>query len=185
MEKESHPKVFVEPVEKVVETLKLAVVRVGVKGFSQRVRTSQELIEDWVSSKSWVPIAVLRAACEINKEFPDAPPYTKNLSKCIEGVQLRIPPEELELESKPIIAEATEELTSHKGLEQREKPFSSYRILIFSTFLCSIIFILSVIGYIVGRSYGILYAGAGLFIGIILGLGLTIFLIFKLKHFLV
>jgi len=186
MEMESRPNVLVEPSDKVVEALRLAVKRVGVDEFSKKAQISPGLIEDLVDRKTWIPLATLRVACEINKDFPEAPLYTKSIARCIEGVQLRIPPEELKLERKPPIAEAAEVPAPIKEppIKRETKAFPVYRMLIISTALCFMIFGLSFGGYLIGRGYGILYAGAGLFLGIILGLILTVFLIFKLKRFL-
>jgi len=186
MEMESRPNVLVEPSDKVVETLRLAVKRVGIDEFSKKAQISPGLIEDLVNRKAWIPLAALRVACEINKASPDASSYTKSIARCIEGVQLRIPPEELKLERKPPITEVAEVPAHIKQppIKQETKAFPVYRMLIISTALCSMIFGLSFGGYLIGRGYGILYAGAGLFLGIILGLILTVFFIFKLKRFL-
>ena len=186
MEKESRPNVLVEPSDKVVETLRLALKRVGIEEFSRKAQISPRVIEDLVNRKAWIPLAALRIACETNKDFPEAPLYTKSISRCIEGVQLRIPPEELKLERRPPIAKVPEIPTPIKEapIKMETKALPTYRILIISTVLCAMIFILSFGGYLMGRDYGILYAGAGLFLGIILGLILTVFFIFKLKRFL-
>lgn len=186
MEKESRPNVCVEPSDNAVETLRLAVKHVGVDEFSKKAQISPELIEDLVNRKTWIPLVVLKVACEINKDSPEAPLYTKSIARCIEGVQLRIPPEELKLERKPMIKEAAEVPAPIKEapVKLETQAFPAYRMLIISTGLCAMIFILSFGGYLIGKGYGILYAGAGLFLGIILGLILTVFLIFKLKRFL-
>lgn len=187
MKNESRHNVFVEPSDKVVETLRLAVKRVGTDEFSKKAQISPRILEDLLNRKGWVPLAVLRVACDLNRDSPEAPPYTRSVARCIEGVQLRIPPEELKLEKKPPLKKTTEISASVKEAptKREAEAFPAYRILLISTAMCALIFLLSFGGYLIGERCGMLYAGVGLFLGIILGLVVTVVLLLKLKRFLV
>jgi len=89
--------------------------------FAHRTGSSCELIEKWVNGSEWVPLDVIREVCEINRNLPEAPSYSKNLSECTSGTRFRITArEEIEKPTEPVGAEAApaKAETLAKGFEK-------------------------------------------------------------------
>lgn len=82
--------ILIAPTSKVVETLRSAVLAVGLDEFLERAGVSGDVLERWLNGKEWVPVSVVREACEINRKHPEAPSYTKVLSECTSDAQFRI-----------------------------------------------------------------------------------------------
>jgi len=105
--KKEASRVLIEPSGRVVEALRLAIVEVGLDELVRRTGSSSELMEKWVNGSEWVPIGVIKEVCEINRNIPDAPSYSKVLSECTSGAQFRITArEEIEKPTAPVGAEA-------------------------------------------------------------------------------
>jgi hypothetical protein len=81
---------LIEPTSRIVETLRLAVLDVGMDKFLSRTGSSPSLLEKWINGEKWVPLDVVKEACEINRSREDAPSYSKILSECTAGAQFRI-----------------------------------------------------------------------------------------------
>jgi hypothetical protein len=58
--------------------------------FLSRTGSSPSLLEKWINGEKWVPLDVVKEACEINRSREDAPSYSKILSECTAGAQFRI-----------------------------------------------------------------------------------------------
>jgi len=112
-------KVLIEPSSRVVETLRLAIAEVGLDELVRRTGSSSGLMEKWVNGSEWVPLDVIKEVCEINRNLPEAPSYSKNLSECTSGTRFRITARE-EVE-KPIAPVETE-VTPPKAETFAEKP---------------------------------------------------------------
>lgn len=82
--------ILIEPTIKVVETVRSAVLDMGLDEFLRRTGASRRIVERWINGEEWVPVSVVKEACEINRKHPDAPSYSKILSECTSGAQLRI-----------------------------------------------------------------------------------------------
>jgi hypothetical protein len=186
MEKRS--KVLIEPQQKVLETLQLAVRQVGLEAFSKRVEVNEEQLKRMLVGEQWIPMYTIREACEINK-YTGGPTYTKSVSSCIEGTLMKMeggePTERRETavtveEIKPKETEKAEKTAIDKEKYAREEAAIN-RILLLSTGLSAVIFVLGVVGYWIGKNYGPFYAGVGLFSGIIVSFIIILLIIFKLK----
>jgi len=98
--------VLIEPSSRVVETLRLAMAGVGLDELVRRTGSSSELMEKWVNGSEWVPLDVIKEVCEMNRNLPEAPSYSKNLSECTLGTKFRITArEEVEKSAAPVEAE--------------------------------------------------------------------------------
>jgi len=99
-------KVLIEPSGRVVETLRLAMAEVGLDELVRRTGSSSELMEKWVNGSEWVPLDVIKEVCEVNRNLPEAPSYSRNLSECTSGTRFRITArEEVEKPATPVEAE--------------------------------------------------------------------------------
>lgn len=106
MARKEASKVLIEPSGKVVETLRLAMAEVGLDELVRRTGSSSELMEKWVNGSEWVPLDVIKEVCEVNRNLPEAPSYSKNLSECTSGTRFRITArEEVEKPATPVEAE--------------------------------------------------------------------------------
>ncbi|HYB92682.1 MAG TPA: hypothetical protein VED00_00845 [archaeon] len=184
MEKRS--RVLIEPQQKVLETLQLAVRQVGLETFSKRVDVDEEHLNKMLVGEQWIPMYMVREACEINK-YAGGPPYTRYVSSCIEGTLMRMEGVEFNegaetaanvKEIKPKETKKVEKIALDKEKYAREEA-SVNRMLIISACLPVIIFVLAIMGYLIGKNYGQFYAGVGLFAGIIISLIVILLTIFK------
>jgi len=99
-------KVLIEPSSRVVEALRLAMAEVGLDELVRRTGSSSGLMEKWVNGSEWVPLDVIKEVCEINRNLPEAPSYSKNLSECTSGTRFRITArEEVEKPTAPVETE--------------------------------------------------------------------------------
>jgi len=95
---------------------------VGLSGLLRHHDHSLDLLEKWINGQEWIPLDVVKEACEINRRNPQAPSYSKVLSECTSGAHFRIFGEK-EIEKAGPSAE--EEVTPPENkipLEVREKP---------------------------------------------------------------
>ena len=83
-------KILIEPSSRVIETLRLAMLDVGLDELIRRTGASPDLLEKWINGVEWVPLGAVKEACEINRNRQDAPSYSKALSECTAGAQFRI-----------------------------------------------------------------------------------------------
>lgn len=83
-------KILIEPKNRIVETLRLAMLDVGVDELIRRTGTTADLLEKWINGKEWVPLDVVKEACEINRSRQDVPSHFKVLSECTSGAQFRM-----------------------------------------------------------------------------------------------
>lgn len=83
-------KILIEPSSKVIETLRLALLDVGLDELVRRTSASPDLLEKWVNGVEWVPLGAVKEACEINRNRQNAPSYSQALSECTAGAQFRI-----------------------------------------------------------------------------------------------
>lgn len=127
MNKKERPKVLIEPSSRVVETLRVALLEVGLDELARRTGSSPELMEKWVNGIEWVPLDVIKEVCEINRNLPDAPSYSKVLSECTSGAQFRITARE-EVE-KPAVRVGVEVAPpkAERSAERVEKPCTATR----------------------------------------------------------
>jgi len=82
--------VVIEPRARIIETLKLAVKEIGLEEFARYTRRDRMVVERWLRGEEWIPLRVLRAACDINSRNPDAPVYSKVLFECIANVPFKV-----------------------------------------------------------------------------------------------
>jgi len=72
----------------------------------RRTGSSSQLMEKWANGSEWVPLDVIKEVCEINRNLPEAPSYSKNLSECTSGTRFRITArEEVEKPATPVRTE--------------------------------------------------------------------------------
>jgi len=185
MEKRS--RVLIEPQQKVLESLQLAVRQVGLEAFSKRVEVDEEQLKRMLCGEQWIPMHTIREACEINK-YASGPAYTRSVSSCIEGTLMKMetaePTERKEMaftveEIKPKETEKVEKTAVDQEKRAREEAVN--RVLLLGTGLSTLIFVLPVVGYLIGKNYGEFYAGVGLFSGIIVSFIIILLMISKLK----
>ena len=99
-------KILIEPSDKVVETLRLAVLDVGLDELIRRTGSSPDLVEKWINGEDWVPLDAVKEACAINRDRQDAPSHSKILSECTAGAKFRITArEEVEKPAAPVVGE--------------------------------------------------------------------------------
>ena len=82
--------VVIQPSDRVIETLRLAMAEAGVEELLERTRAPSELLMEWASGEKWVPIDVVREACDINGRNPKAPSHSRILSECTAGASFKI-----------------------------------------------------------------------------------------------
>ena len=56
--------ILIEPTDRVVETVRSAVLDVGLDEFLKRTGTDRGLLERWINGQEWVPVAIVKEACE-------------------------------------------------------------------------------------------------------------------------
>jgi hypothetical protein len=83
-------RVVVEPNDKILRTLKLAIAEIGLDKFLQRTNTSPEMLEKWINGKEWVPLHIVKESCDINRKNPNAPSYSKILFECTAGASFKV-----------------------------------------------------------------------------------------------
>lgn len=83
-------KIVIDPSDRVVEALRLAVVKVGVEELLKRTNVPHKLLEKWINGEERVPLNVVIEACEINRNNQEAPSYSKILSECTTGASFGI-----------------------------------------------------------------------------------------------
>jgi len=99
-------KIIIEPSDRVVEALRLAVAEVGVDELLRRTSAPHELLEKWINGEERVPLNVVMEACDINRNNPEAPSYSKILSECTTGASFEIVVEqEIEKPEAPVVKE--------------------------------------------------------------------------------
>jgi len=186
--RKEHSKVLIEPQQKVLETLHLSVRQIGLEAFSKKVEINEEQLKRILCGEQWIPVHIIREACEINK-YAGGPSYTRSVSSCIEGALMTVETvkstEGKETaftveEIKPKETEKVEKIAIDQEKYAREEAAIN-RVLLLSTGLSAVIFVLGVIGYLIGKNYGQFYAGVGLFSGIIVSFVIILLMIFKLK----
>ena len=90
MDETKPSKVVIEPGDRVVEALRLALAEVGVEELLRRTGATPDLLEKWINGENWVPLNVVKEACDINRKNPEAPSYCKILSECTAGASFEI-----------------------------------------------------------------------------------------------
>ncbi len=82
--------ILIEPKSRVIETLRLAVLDVGIQELIRRTGSTPGLLEKWINGKEWVPLNVVKEACEINRNRQGSPSYSRILSECTADAQFKI-----------------------------------------------------------------------------------------------
>jgi len=88
--KKEASKILIEPSSRVVQALRLAMLDVGSDELVRRTGSSLVLMERWINGKEWIPLGVVREACEMNRSRQDIPSYSTVLSECTAGAQFKI-----------------------------------------------------------------------------------------------
>jgi len=73
--------------ENVLKALEHAIKRVGEKEFLNKIPTSKKQLEEW-QEKLLIPINVVAAACEINRENENLPNEVRFVHSCIENTEI-------------------------------------------------------------------------------------------------
>jgi len=152
-------RILIEPSNKVVETLRLAMLDVGLDELVRRTSSSPKLLERWVNGKDWIPLSVVKEACEVNRNRQDAPSYSKILSECTTGAQFKIAArEEAEKSAAPAEAAPRRADISAKRTEKPSAPSarrtSSSRIAGIAVALFIVPLIGAAAGFLVASSLG-------------------------------
>lgn len=186
---------YVEPKEKVRKILFEAINSVGMEKFLKEVGASREEAEEWLKGRGWVPVTTLLIACTISGGRSGA---LERLNEVME--ELRVVNEPI-VRASPERTKASRELpveapkagmekgrarteanieTEAEVLRRRSEMSRTFSMLLLkSTILVLSMFLASLGGYILGSSFGTLYAGLGLLIPIIVGI--VICLLWSLK----
>jgi len=158
---------------------------VGLDELVRRTGSSSELIEKWVNGSEWVPLDVIKEVCEINRNLPEAPSHSKNLSECTSGTRFRITTrEEIEKPTEPVRAEAApaKAETLAKGLEEpsavARRPGVSRQI----TKVAIVLFIVPLAGAVAGFLAGGLWGAViGTVMSYVIGTALAFLLLLPRK----
>jgi len=158
---------------------------VGLHELVRRTGSSSQLMEKWANGSEWVPLDVIKEVCEINRNLPEAPSYSKNLSECTSGTRFRITArEEVEKPATPVRTEVTppEAETLAKRLE---KPSTATRVPEASrqiTKVATVLFIVPLAGAVTGfLAAGPWGAVVGTVTSYVIGTALTFLLLLPRK----
>ena len=132
---------------------------VGLDELVRRTSSSPELLEKWINGKDWIPLSVVREACEINRNRQDAPSYSKILSECTTGAQFKITAgEEAEKSAATVEAAPRRAEISAKRMEKPSatsaRQTSSSRIVWIAVALFIVPLIGAAAGFLVAGSMG-------------------------------
>lgn len=149
-------RVLIEPSNRVIDTLRLALADVGPRRLLHQHNYSLDLLEKWTNGQEWVPLDVVKEACEINRRNSQAPSYSKILSECTSGAHFRISGEEETEKAGPSAAEETTLPKNKIQMETREKPMlytagpRRSRVHVQMTKIIIVLFIFPLLGAIAG-----------------------------------
>lgn len=115
-------RVLIEPTSRVVNTLRLAVGEVGPSELLRHHDYSLDLLEKWTNGQAWIPLDLVKEACEINRRNSESPSYSKVLSECTSGAHFRIAGEKEIEKAGPFVAGETAQPEAKTKIEPREKP---------------------------------------------------------------
>jgi len=170
--------VVIQPNDRVVEALRLAMAEVGVEELLERTRAPSERLMEWASGEKWVPMDVGREACDINGRNPKAPSYSRILSECTAGASFRIVVDkEANEPAAPIVKRAvppTPRFHPEEEVKPRPKAFKpeAFRqIATFGTAVFIIPILTIVIGFFLG---GFMGAVTGALVGLAIIASLTL-----------
>lgn len=155
------PKIVIEPSDRVVEALRLAVAEVGVEELLRRTSAPHELLEKCINGEEPVPLNVITEACDINRKNPEAPSYSKILSECTVGASFEIMVErEVEKSAAPVVKEImppaphipTEKIAEPKGKASKPEAVRQMAMVGAALFIIPILSV--VIGFLLGGFTG-------------------------------
>lgn len=171
--------IYVEPTEKVLKALKIAMETLGKDEYLKRLRIKEEEFDKWINGEEWIPMKVLYETCRINLKHNK--PYN-TLSEVIEkatviskkgGVEER---EGIRVQEE--IKEVEKEVVD-KRIEDEGKRLFKFMISR-SIVLLSLMIPLILMGYAIGSRISEFYAGIGVVIGVIMWLVIiTTYIILK------
>jgi len=155
--------VIIEPKEKVVEALRLAVAETGLNDFLRRTGANPQLLERWLNGEEWIPLRVVREACNINTTNPNAPNHSKVLFECMAGAAFKV--------SLKGVTESRPPIRKEKRVEVPEeiKRRNMESLVSWGTALSFLILFTGVVGFFLGYSYGPTEAAIGALVGMFLG----------------
>lgn len=161
MAKKKTSKIVIEPGNRVVEALRLAVAEVGVDELLQRTSATPELLEKWINGEEWVPLNVVKEACDINRKNPEASSHFKILSECTAGYSFKIMvKKEARKPATPIVKEIippAPHIPAEKIAEPKAKalkPEAARQMVTVGTALFIIPILSVVIGFLLGGFMG-------------------------------
>ena len=165
-------KIVIEPSDRVVKALRLAVAEVGLDELLRRTGAPSELLEKWIKGEEWVPLNVVKESCNINRENPEAPAYSKILSECTAGAPFKVIVKgEVEKPAVPIVKETmppAPQIPMEKTAKPKTKvarPEAFRKMVKVGTALSMILILGIVIGFLLG---GFMGAVVGAILGYVL-----------------
>jgi len=181
---------YVESADNIRRVILAAIEEVGMDDFLKKANATREEVEKWLLGEGWVPLRVVTAACTLGRGRLGT---LAMVSEVIEGLDvideptyeilsMRSPKKnETPMASAPTPKERAAERKAEEAKRlERGRTFSW--IFIRSTALVMGMLISSFAGYIVGSHFGIIYAGLGMFVPIIIGILLALLWSLRTEH---
>lgn len=183
---------YVKSAEKVRRAIFFAIEEVGMEDFLKQVDATREEVENWLVGDGWIPLKVVTAACKLGKgrlgalsrmselieglDVIDDTTYDMLSKRAFEGPSVEAPV------SAPTQKKRAIELKAEQFKRQSEMSRTFSWLLLKSTLLIIGMLVGSFVGYIIGSRFGILYAGLGMFVPIIVGIILTLLWSLRVEH---
>jgi hypothetical protein len=184
---------YVESAEKVRRVILAAIEEAGMEGFLKEVNVAREEVEKWLLGEGWVPLRVVTAACTLGRGRLGA---LAKVSEVLDGLDVideltyemlsmrgtqKVQPTPASIVSATTQKERAAERKAEEA-KRLERSHTFSWVIIRSTVLVIGMLISSFAGYIVGSHFGIIYAGLGMFVPILVGILLALLWSLRTEH---